>query len=163
MIFSFHLQDYYLLWSNFPVMFNYDTFTLCSVRNPRDKSLVWALSFSLAATKKIDFSFSSSRYLDVSVPQVYPYIAIYSLYNTWGFPCEFPHSEIFGSLVMCTYPKLIAAYHVLHRLLMPRHSPCALCSLTSACLLPPITASTSYFVRSRTLKYCSLTKYFVSL
>ena len=130
MIFSFHLQDYYLLWSNFPVMFNYDTFTLCSVRNPRDKSLVWALSFSLAATKKIDFSFSSSRYLDVSVPQVYPYIAIYSLYNTWGFPCEFPHSEIFGSLVMCTYPKLIAAYHVLHRLLMPRHSPCALCSLT---------------------------------
>ena len=68
MIFSFHLQDYYLLWSNFPVMFNYDTFTLRSVRNPRDKSLVWALSFSLAATKKIDFSFSSSRYLDVSVP-----------------------------------------------------------------------------------------------
>ena len=41
---------------------------LCSVRNPRDKSLVWALSLSLAATKKIDFSFSSSRYLDVSVP-----------------------------------------------------------------------------------------------
>lgn len=48
---------------------NYD-FSLCSVRNPRDKSLVWALSFSLAATKKIDFSFSSSRYLDVSVPWV---------------------------------------------------------------------------------------------
>ena len=45
-----------------------NNFTLCSVRNPRDKSLVWALSFSLAATKKIDFSFSSSRYLDVSVP-----------------------------------------------------------------------------------------------
>ena len=33
---------------------------------------------------------------------------------------------------MCAYPKLIAAYHVLHRLLMPRHSPCALCSLTYA-------------------------------
>ena len=45
-------------------------------------------------------------------------------------PCEFPHSEISGSLAMCAYPKLIAAYHVLHRLLMPRHSPCALCSLT---------------------------------
>ena len=43
-------------------------FILCSVRNPKDKSLVWALSLSLAATKKIDFSFSSSRYLDVSVP-----------------------------------------------------------------------------------------------
>ena len=55
---------------------------------------------------------------------------MYSLYSTWGFPCEFPHSEISGSLAMCAYPKLIAAYHVLHRLLMPRHSPCALCSLT---------------------------------
>ena len=55
---------------------------------------------------------------------------MYSLMDTWGFPCEFPHSEIFGSLAMCAYPKLIAAYHVLHRLLMPRHSPCALCSLT---------------------------------
>ena len=55
---------------------------------------------------------------------------MYSLYDTWGFPCVFPHSEISGSLAMCAYPKLLAAYHVLHRLLMPRHSPCALCSLT---------------------------------
>ena len=108
---------------------NHD-FSLCSVRNPRNKFLVWALSFSLAATKKIDFSFSSSRYLDVSVPWVYLHKAMYSLYDTWGFPCEFPHSEIFGSLTMCVYPKLIAAYRVLHRLLMPRHSPYALCSLT---------------------------------
>ena len=30
---------------------------------------------------------------------------------------------------MCAYPKLIAAYHDLLRLLMPRHSPCALYSL----------------------------------
>ena len=109
-----------------------DNFSLCSVRNPGDKSPVWALSRSLAATRKIDFSFSSSRYLDVSVPQVYPPIAMYSLQDTWGFPCKFPHSEISGSLAMCAYPKLIAAYHVLHRLLMPRHSPCALCSLTYA-------------------------------
>ena len=55
---------------------------------------------------------------------------MYSVQDTWGYPCEFPHSEIFGSQAMCAYPKLIAAYHVLHRLLMPRHSPCALCSLT---------------------------------
>ncbi len=55
---------------------------------------------------------------------------MYSLMDTWGFPCEFPHSEISGSQAICAYPKLIAAYHVLHRLLMPRHSPYALCSLT---------------------------------
>ena len=43
-------------------------FSLCYVLNPGNKFPVWALSLSLAATKKIDFSFSSSRYLDVSVP-----------------------------------------------------------------------------------------------
>ena len=36
------------------------------------------------------------------------------------------HSEILGSRVICTYPKLIAAYHVLHRLCEPRHPPYAL-------------------------------------
>ena len=30
---------------------------------------------------------------------------------------------------ICRSPKLIAAYHVLHRLLAPRHPPCALTSL----------------------------------
>jgi hypothetical protein len=50
-----------------------------SVRNPRNKFLVWALSVSLAATKEIDFSFSSFGYLDVSVPRVYLPIPIYSV------------------------------------------------------------------------------------
>ena len=36
------------------------------------------------------------------------------------------HSEIPGSMVICTYPELIAAYHVLLRLHEPRHPPCAL-------------------------------------
>lgn len=36
------------------------------------------------------------------------------------------HSEIPGSRVICTYPGLIAAYHVLHRLNEPRHPPYAL-------------------------------------
>ena len=43
---------------------------------------------------------------------------------------RFPHSEISGSTDICSSPKLIAACHVLLRLLMPRHSPCALSSLT---------------------------------
>jgi hypothetical protein len=41
-----------------------------------------------------------------------------------------PHSEISGSKPVCGSPELIAAYHVLHRLLAPRHSPSALSSLT---------------------------------
>ena len=33
---------------------------------------------------------------------------------------------------MCSSPKLFAAYHVFHRLLVPRHPPCALTTLTVA-------------------------------
>ena len=41
-----------------------------------------------------------------------------------------PHSDIPGSKLVCSSPRLIAAYRVLHRLLAPRHSPYALSSLT---------------------------------
>ena len=44
--------------------------------------------------------------------------------------CGFPHSEICGSKDACSSPQLIAACHVLHRLEVPRHPPCALSSLT---------------------------------
>ena len=40
------------------------------------------------------------------------------------------HSEIRGSRDICSYPRLIAAYHVLHRLREPRHPPCALSYLS---------------------------------
>ena len=40
------------------------------------------------------------------------------------------HSDIRGSKIICISPRLFAAYHVLHRLLVPRHSPYALSSLT---------------------------------
>ena len=67
------------------------------------------------------FIFSSYGYLDVSVPHVrLPYGM------TGLLPAGLPHSEILGSKVICTYPKLIAAYHVLHRLREPRHPPSAL-------------------------------------
>ena len=42
----------------------------------------------------------------------------------------FPHSVIPGSMPACGSPRLIAACHVLHRRLLPRHPPCALSSLT---------------------------------
>src|SRR3712207_5827478 len=46
-------------------------------------------------------------------------------------PAGFPHSEIPGSKPVCGSPRLIAAYHVLHRLSAPRHPPCTLSSLTN--------------------------------
>ena len=44
-------------------------------------------------------------------------------------PCRFPHSDICGSKPICSSPQLFAAYRVLLRLPLPRHSPCALSSL----------------------------------
>ena len=91
---------------------------------------VWPLSISLAATLEIDFSFSSSGYLDVSVhrvPSVYLWIQ-YTVHEVCS--CGFPHSDIHGSKVICTSPWLFAAYHVFHRLSVPRHPPCALIRLT---------------------------------
>ena len=61
----------------------------------------------------------------------YTYFIQCTLYGS--SPYGFPHSEIRGSKVICTYPRLIAACHVLLRLLMPRHSPCALLRLNSFC------------------------------
>ena len=49
----------------------------------------------------------------------------------WLYHGGLPHSEIPGSRLVCSSPRLIAAYHVLHRLLAPRHPPCALSSLTT--------------------------------
>ena len=91
---------------------------------------VWALSISLAATLKIEFSFSSSGYLDVSVHRV-PSASLW-IQNTVTEVCSagFPHSDICGSRDICSSPQLFAAYRVFHRLLVPRHPPCALYSLT---------------------------------
>ena len=94
------------------------------------RTLVCPLSFSLAATLEIDFSFSSSWYLDVSVPRV-PDVWLWIHHTTTEvYSARFPHSEICGSLCICHSPQLIAAYHVFLRLLVPRHPPCALYSLT---------------------------------
>ena len=99
---------------------------------PRDARItVWALPRSLAATYGIDVSFSSSGYLDVSVHRV-PSVWLWIHHTVAdGFSAGFPHSDISGSMDICSSPKLFAAYHVFHRLLVPRHPPCALISLTS--------------------------------
>ena len=40
-----------------------------------------------------------------------------------------PHSDIYGSMDICSSPWLFAACHVFHRRSVPRHPPCALCHL----------------------------------
>ena len=43
------------------------------------------------------------------------------------------HSEIRASKAICAYTRLIAAYHVLHRLREPRHPPDALALFRHKC------------------------------
>ena len=97
------------------------------------RTTVWPLSISLAATLEIDVSFSSSGYLDVSVHRVPLHTLWIGVWIHEVFSCGFPHSDISGSSDICSSPKLFAAYHVFHRLLVPRHPPCALSSITNGC------------------------------
>ena len=99
---------------------------------PRDARItVWALPRSLAATYGIDVSFSSSGYLDVSVPRVPSHALWIGAWVLEVCSSGFPHSDIRGSMDICSSPRLFAAYHVLLRLPVPRHPPCALYSLTN--------------------------------
>ena len=56
---------------------------------------------------------------------IHPHSALCLPYSGSGFP----HSEIPGSKPVRGSPRLIAAYHVLHRLSAPRHPPNALKTL----------------------------------
>ena len=94
------------------------------------RTMVWALPRSLAATYGIDFSFSSSGYLDVSVHRVPLHTLWIGVWMIRVLRTGFPHSDICGSRIICISPQLFAAYHVFLRLLVPRHPPCALISLT---------------------------------
>ena len=102
-----------------------------AARNPRWESpwgspthRVWAGALSLAATRAISVDFSSSGYLDVSVPRV---VLAHPISFRCGWrgmtPAGFPHSETRGSKAVSASPRLIAAGRVLLRLPVPRHPP----------------------------------------
>ena len=65
-------------------------------------------------------------------------------------PYGFLHSDTCGSFRACQSPQLFAAYRVLLRLPMPRHSPCALISLTISFMISQI------MLVSRLKNYCSI-------
>ena len=113
---------------------------------------VWPLSISLAATLEIEkFSFSSSPYLDVSV-QAVPFQLLW-IHKRMTEYCSagFPHSDILGSMAAFASPGLFVDRYVLHRLPMPRHSPCALISLTFVRIMCPLV-----LVNFSTRLYCSV-------
>jgi hypothetical protein len=127
----FRLRDSHSLWWAFPCP-STSLMLLDVSPNPENSEelSVWPTPRSLATTSGISVDVFSSSYLDVSV-QTVPYVHLFIQYTLTEYcSAGLPHSEISGSKRMCRSPKLIAACRVLHRLLMPRHSPCALFRLT---------------------------------
>ena len=123
--------------------------------------MVQALLLSLATTHRIEFSFFSCRYLDVSVPYV---PLTYTTLLMYGLVSFFPNQSFLirisvNIMDICSSSQLFAAYHVLHRLLVPRHSPCALSSLT----LSFITTFFSQSVNPKTFTSFSSLPYFSSI
>jgi hypothetical protein len=128
---SFRLRAFYPLRNDFPVSFVYERIAFLMVHNPGTKGTGLA-SFPFARRYlgnrcfflflRVLRCFSSPGYPRCSYEFTAGYLRI-----TVG---EFPHSEICGLTVICTCPQLIAACHVLLRLLVPRHPPYALLRLT---------------------------------
>ena len=111
---SLRIRDYHPLWFNFPVnstcMLQYRLWSY----NPRNAEtfLVWALPRSLATTRGIISLFSSPG--GTKMFQFPPFASIIWIHELHS--CGLPHSEITGSMAICAFPMLIAAYHVLRRL-----------------------------------------------
>ena len=95
-------------------------FHIAALQPQRARPLVWPNPRSLATTCGITFVFFSSSYLDVSVRRVDNYCS--QIFNLWGFPIRTRADQS----VVCTYPRIFAAYRVLRRPQEPRHPPCAL-------------------------------------
>jgi len=149
------LQDCHLLWSLVPESSTSnpvcDSAALRPDRpyNPREQAL-W---FGLVRVRSPLLAESLTCFLFLQVlrwftslrcpPRSYGFRAGSSGINRSGFP----HSEIPGSKPACGSPGLIAACHVLHRLLAPRHSPYALSSLTKCHLHTACVWSKNYRLR----------------
>ena len=118
---------------SFPSAIQLTKFKILQVHTPSSIAATWFGLFRVRSPLLTEshFVFSSYGYLDVSVPRVSLLYTMDSCIGDRAFlSAGFPHSEICVSSVICTYTQLIAACHVLRRLLVPGHSPYALSSLT---------------------------------
>ena len=118
-----YVHDYHVLWCNFPEASTGNLNSTLQPYNPPEH----ALKFGLFPFRSPLLGKSLNCFLFLGVlrcfssPGSHIIADIVPLQGT-----GLPHSEISGSKCMCHSPKLIAAYHVLHRLSNPRHPPYAL-------------------------------------
>ena len=77
---------------------------LCGPKPRSARTSVWAYPVSLAATSGITVVFFSSGYLDVSVHRVPFHTLWIGVWILEVFSSGFPHSDIYGSLDICSSP-----------------------------------------------------------
>ncbi len=128
----FRLHGSHILWPRFPagspnVRFGNSTYAV--LQPPSVNTWVWAVPISLAATFGISVIYFPPGTEMVHFPGLAHTRLCIQRAVTRVHLAGFPHSEILGSKPACGSPRLIAACHVLLRLLAPRHPPYALSSL----------------------------------
>src|SRR3981189_630670 len=128
----FRLHGSHILWPRFPagspnVRFGNSTYAV--LQPPTVNNWVWAVPISLAATFGISVIYFPPGTEMVHFPGLAHTRLCIQRAVARVHLAGFPHSEILGSKPACGSPRLIAACHVLLRLLAPRHSPYALSSL----------------------------------
>ena len=118
--------DYHHLWCHFPKTSTRNSSTMPQSYNPSNALLRhW---FGLFPGRSPLLGESLVYFLFLKVLRCFsslgspPDLVRMTVLQTAGLS----HSEILGSKVICTLPRLIAAYHVLRRLREPRHPPYAL-------------------------------------
>ena len=122
-----HVQDYHLLWCNFPEIFHLILIIMLAVLQPRHRQNDTGLGYS-----PFDRHYWGNHYC-------FLFLRVLRCFSSPGLPPpptggEFPTFNREGCPIrksadimdICSSPQLIAACHVLHRLWEPRHSPCAL-------------------------------------
>ena len=131
-LYRFRLQDCHLLWSAFP---NGSTSNIRSSLRSTTPTHCWIGLGSFPFARH--YLGNRGFFLFLRVLRCFSSPGVPSI--TYGFsdgylgitPGGLPHSEIHGSKPAFGSPWLIADRCVLHRLLVPRHSPYALSSLIS--------------------------------
>ena len=94
-------------WPSQTILLTYRRVMLSKTPIPTPEGVirpVWPLPRSLATTYGISVDFSSSPYLDVSV-QAVPHVYLCIQYTLTEYcSAGFPHSEIYGSKLICSSP-----------------------------------------------------------
>ena len=128
----FRIRGFHPLWPAFPIPFFYPLgHILRSITPECTHSGLGSSAFARRYLRNRCFFLFLRVLRCFSSPGSLLYTYVFSIRYLNITSGAFPHSDIRGSTVVCTSPQLFAAYHVLLRLLLPRHSPYALTCLTS--------------------------------